>query len=113
MSENAFNSWALVELFGHQQISGLVSEQRIAGAAFVRVDVPAVKDVPAYTKFFFPSAIYGITPCEEEAARRACEYLRIRPIQTHMIAAPATISMDGNDPDSDRGYDDDDEGGEE
>lgn len=43
MSAATFEQWCLVELFGHQQVVGLVSEQTIGGQAFIRVDVPAVK----------------------------------------------------------------------
>ena len=92
--QTQFNSWALVELFGHQRIAGLVSEQQIAGAGFVRVDVPAVNGIPAYTKLYYPSAIYGITPCGEQEARRAAEYMHERPIQPYMIAATTPVDDD-------------------
>lgn len=32
--------WAILELMGHRRLAGYVSEQEIAGAAFIRVDVP-------------------------------------------------------------------------
>jgi hypothetical protein len=35
-----FHSWAIVELFGHNQLAGLVTEQTIAGQSFIRIDVP-------------------------------------------------------------------------
>jgi hypothetical protein len=45
MSEqDKFDSWAVVELFGHQQIAGRVTEASIGGCSFLRVDVP---DQPA------------------------------------------------------------------
>ncbi len=37
-----FEQFAIVELFGHQIIAGLVSEQVIGGQGFVRVDVPTI-----------------------------------------------------------------------
>jgi len=37
-----FESWAIVEVMGHRQFAGYVSEQAIGGASFVRVDVPEV-----------------------------------------------------------------------
>lgn len=68
MSDQAvFEVHALVELFGHQRIAGKVSEQVIAGTGFIRVDVPATKKA-AYTRFFNPAAIYGITPVDEATA---------------------------------------------
>jgi hypothetical protein len=71
-----FEGWAIVELFGHQRIAGYVGEQQIAGSGFVRVDVPDVtleggQVKPAYTRYFGPSSIYGISPCDEGIARRA------------------------------------------
>lgn len=71
MSENQpapLEIHALVELFGHQRIAGKVSEQVIAGTGFIRVDVPATSQKAAYTRFYNPSAVYGITPVDEAAA---------------------------------------------
>jgi hypothetical protein len=75
-----FHQWAILELFGHRQVAGLVSEQNIADGPFVRVDVPATEKSEAYTKFFNTSAIYAITPCSEEAATIAATKLQIRPV---------------------------------
>ena len=36
----AFEGWAILELMGHRRLGGLVTEQEIAGAAFLRIDVP-------------------------------------------------------------------------
>jgi hypothetical protein len=109
MAETAFNSWALVELFGHQRIAGLVSEQQIAGAGFIRVDVPPVESVAGYTKLYYPSAIYGITPLGENEAKAAAAYLHEKPIQPFMIAAPKHDG--GSGPDwTEELCDDDDDG---
>jgi len=82
---NEFRQWAILELFGHRQIAGLVSEQNIADGPFVRVDVPATKASDAYTKFFNASAIYAITPCTEEAATIAATQLQIRPVSEWVV----------------------------
>lgn len=52
MSTDQFNSWCLVELFGHNRIVGKVSEATIGGCSFVRVDVPEIGERPAYTRYF-------------------------------------------------------------
>ncbi len=43
-TQQKFENWCLVELFGHQQIAGWVTEATIGGCALVRVDVPAIND---------------------------------------------------------------------
>ncbi len=84
----AFESWALTELFGHQRIIGLVTEQTIGGCSFIRVDVPKVHPEPsrgvdgaeAFTKFFGQGAIYAMTPISEDLARRMVESAKQKPI---------------------------------
>jgi hypothetical protein len=108
---NEFRQWAILELFGHRQIAGLVSEQNIADGPFVRVDVPATKASDAYTKFFNASAIYAITPCSEEAATIAATQLQIRPVNewvvpNRQLPAPGATTQESeldyyNDPDYD------------
>lgn len=87
--EKGFESWCIVEIMGHQQLAGLVSEQVIAGQPFVRVDVPACEEdgrpvVPAYTKFLGGSSIYALTPVAEEVARAAVRALQKKPISIYM-----------------------------
>lgn len=77
----AYQTWAIVELLGHKTIAGFVTEQQIAGAALVRIDVPETPaDVkwsheypatPAYTKLVGVGSIYALTPCDEAVARAA------------------------------------------
>ena len=88
MSEQKFESWCIVELFGHQVIAGVVTEASIGGCAFVRVDVPDHDGHAAFTKFFGQGAIYSMTPGTEETARAAITRLEAKPIQTWMLEAP-------------------------
>ncbi len=78
--KNQFNEWALVELFGHQKIVGKVSEASLAGGAFLRVDVPALSENKAFTRFYSPGAVYSINPISEEVALRLVETHRNEPI---------------------------------
>ena len=71
-----YEGWAIVELMGHNIIAGYVSEQSIAGAAMLRVDVPQNGNQETFTKFLSGGALYGITPTTEEIATRAAERLR-------------------------------------
>jgi hypothetical protein len=80
-----FESWAIVELFGHQQIAGLLTEATIGGCALVRVDVPAVNGYPAFTKFYGSGAIYSITPCGESEALVAIDHIRPRAVSPYLV----------------------------
>lgn len=82
-AQTKFESWALVELFGHAQLSGKVSEQTIAGTAFVRIDVPKTSKCPAFTKYHLPSAVYGLTPVDEDYATRMAERIQAKPINDY------------------------------
>lgn len=79
--DNKFELQAIVELFGHSRIAGKVSEQSIGGATFVRIDVPATKTQPPFTRFLNPSAIYAINPVTEDVATAIAERIESKPIQ--------------------------------
>lgn len=72
--------WCIIELFGHQKMAGLVSEQQVAGANMVRVDVPETSLQANFTRFLNPSAIYAINPTTEELARGMAEKIQTKPI---------------------------------
>ncbi len=85
MSETeSFDSWAIIELFGHSRIAGRVSEQTIGSQSFIRVDVPEIDGTPAFTRFFGNGAIYSITPVSEEVARLAAKRMQVQPIRIYM-----------------------------
>ena len=74
----AFDEWALIELFGHNQIVGRVSQSPLLGGNFIRVDVPSINGSQAYTRFFNPTSIYSISPVSEEVARGLLTQTRFR-----------------------------------
>jgi hypothetical protein len=79
-----FDSWALVELMGHQRIAGRVTEAEIGGCKFIRVDVPAATfenvETQALTKYLGPSSVYAITPVTEETARALARQIEAAPL---------------------------------
>jgi len=84
MSEKSnFDTWALVELFGHQKIVGHVTEQEIAGKGFIRVDVPDFNGEKSFTRFYGPDAIYSLNPVSEEVARGLLTRYRNAPVQAY------------------------------
>jgi hypothetical protein len=77
-----FELWGIVELFGHSKIAGLLTEQNIAGANMLRVDVPETESSPKFTRFFNHGAIYAINPTTEEVARAMADKLAVKPIDS-------------------------------
>jgi hypothetical protein len=82
-----FEQWAIVEIMGHRRFAGLVTEQAIGGASFVRVDVPAVDGLPAFTKLLGAGSIYAITPTTEATAKQAATSFRCRAFSEYDIPA--------------------------
>ncbi len=78
--EQKFELHAVVELFGHQRISGRVSEQSIGVATFIRIDVPETTQQPKFTRIVNPSAIYAINPVTEEVMLSMAEMITAKPI---------------------------------
>jgi len=74
------DTWALVELMGHQKICGKATEATLAGGAFLRVDVPPLNGEPGFTRFYSPGSIYSISPVSEEIARGLMERYRNVPV---------------------------------
>lgn len=92
-----FDTFAIVEIFGHLRLAGKVTEQTIAGHGFLRIDVPAVGEQQAYTRFFGADAVYSITPVSEEIARAMCAHYVSQPVSPYelrMLAASAEPSGD-------------------
>ena len=78
--ETKFEAWAIIELFGHNQIAGKCSEQNIAGTNMLRVDVPETNEHPTFTRFLGSGAIYAINPVTEEIARHWASMLQVSPV---------------------------------
>jgi hypothetical protein len=79
--DKAFELWCIVDLFGHQKLAGLVTEHTIAGAGFIRIDVPDTKIQPKFTRFVNPSAIYDINPVTEDVVKIMAEQIQAKPIE--------------------------------
>lgn len=78
--------WAIIELMGHRRTAGRISEVEVAGARLLRVEIPTrrvwnklveppqlVEDGFAGEQQYGGAAIYCLTPCSEEQARRFVE----------------------------------------
>jgi len=114
MIQESFEQWAIVELLGRHVIAGRVTEQTIAGAGFVRVDVPHISDPdsPAqcqfgFTKLFGAGAIYAITPTDEATVRAVATRLKTRPIEPWVLPPPEVMVIEPPSEDPDYELDED------
>lgn len=82
MQQEKIELFAIVELFGHTKISGIVTEFVMGGASFIRVDVPEIPEQPSYTRLLNPSAIYAINPVTEEVMQASAKAIKSKPIET-------------------------------
>ena len=117
-SKTTFESWAIVEIMGHRKLAGRVTEESIAGTNLLRIDVPPVperegsygqklQERPAFTQYFGASAIFSLTPCNEETARQSADQFRDYPVELVQAISPRPSQrrMDFDD-DRDEDYDD-------
>lgn len=104
-----FDTWAIVELMGHQKIAGRVTEQSIAGSALLRVDVPDINGQKAYTRFFGAAAIYSINPTTEEIARGMISACSSEPVRRYELPKLADKAEPAGDDDDFGGRQDDDD----
>jgi hypothetical protein len=82
-----YAGWTILELMGHRRLGGYVTEQEIAGAGFLRIDIPGADGTPAATQFIPPSSVYCITPTTEPIARAVA--LRNQPAPVARWELPA------------------------
>ena len=92
--ETTFEGWAILELMGHRRLAGYVRETTIAGAGFLRLDVPsneanAGPDEAGMeaTQFYPPSSVYCLTPTSEAAARAVAVRSRPEPVRRFELPA--------------------------
>jgi hypothetical protein len=96
-ASESLQSWALVELFGHQRIVGKVTVDPVEFPGMVRVDVPDLtKDGEVVrkglTRYVGRASIYGVTPITEQVVREMLPHVDGTP------ARPMTFeSRSGND----------------
>lgn len=87
VATQSFEGWAILELMGHRRLGGFVREQVVFGAAMCRIDIPAVGDYPAATQFYAPSALYCVTPCDEDTAKAVAAGYQPAPVNRWELPA--------------------------
>lgn len=102
-------SWALIEIFGHDKIAGLVTTRKFGTQVMFQVDVPKTGGTGfAYSRLLSPGAIFAIQPTSEEWCRKwtaqAEEYGMKSPLpyipEPRQISAPVEDDAGVNDCDS-------------
>lgn len=76
--------WAIIQLFGHKTLAGLVSKSEMLGQALLRIDVPATTAQPAFTQLYGDKAIYSVTFVSEEVAKKTAEAVQMNPINVYV-----------------------------
>lgn len=67
----ALSGYARVELMGHIERIGRISEVEFAGSRLAQLDVINGDGEVTHTEYFGGTAVYRITPLSEEVAREA------------------------------------------
>lgn len=83
-----FEGFAVLEVMGHRRLGGYVREVALAGAGFLRIDVPDTWGLPPMTQFYSPSSIYCLTPTTEEIAKAAMSLGQPEPVQRWELPKP-------------------------
>lgn len=79
----AFDEWCVAELMGHRRLAGRIREVQLAGAGFLRLDIP-----DGATQYIAPGSVYALHPVSEDVARRFMAGRRTEPVQRWELAAP-------------------------
>ncbi len=82
----------IVELLGHRRLAGHLREAVIAGAGFLRLDIPNADGTPMATQFISPGSVYCLTPTTEEIARKVAAANRPAPVQRWELPAPEKVT---------------------
>lgn len=85
--DQTFDQWCIVELLGHRRLAGRVREVQLAGAGFLRLDVPATPGHGEQTQFVSPGSVYALHPTTEAIATAVAERFRPQPIQRWELPA--------------------------
>lgn len=80
MSESSFEGWVVLELMGHRRLSGWLSEEQIGGGSFLRLDVHKSRTEILATQYYSPSAVYCITPTDEQTAFKVAAMAQPAPV---------------------------------
>ncbi len=95
MADETFDQWVILELLGHRRLAGHVREVQLAGAGFLRLDIPATDGHGEQTQYISPSSVYAMHPTTEAIATAAARNFRPQPVSRWELAGWAEAIDDG------------------
>ena len=106
-----FEQWGIVEIMGHAQLAGRISEETIAGTALLRVDVPQKIEGESEfrTEYVGGNSIYRLRVTTEEVAREIARRSSAEPTYAYGLRMQTPALADRSNG-GDDGHDDDAEG---
>lgn len=72
-NSESIDTWAYVEIFGHDQLAGRLTTKKLGTAVMIQIDVPKDKTEFSHSELFSPSSIFSIKPTTEEWCRSFTE----------------------------------------
>jgi len=87
-TKERFKGWAILELMGHRRLGGFVSEDELAGAGMLRIDIPK-SEGEGFTcsQYYSPAAMYALTLVSEEIARAVAKSNQPQPAHSWELPA--------------------------
>jgi hypothetical protein len=102
-ADETLEGWCIVELLGHRRLAGHVREVQLAGAGFLRLDIPPAGTDAGRTQYIAPGSVYALHPVTEDTARAAASAWRPQPVHRwELPSAAPDKSPDSRDHDGSR-----------
>lgn len=90
--ERVPGKWEFVEIMGHQQLAGYVTEVVRFGAPCLQIEVPALDGRPAFVRRFSASALFSETEISEQVALGWLRANRPLPASRELLEAAGEIA---------------------
>jgi len=69
-TEEAIQTWAFVEIFGHHKVAGRLSTRKLGTSVMFQIDVPKDAAEFSHSELYGPASIFSIKPTTEDWCRR-------------------------------------------
>lgn len=95
-TNDAFGSWAILELKGYTKLAGYITEEEHFGTILGRIDIP-LEDGKSLTRYFTGQSVYLLTPVAEQIARGYALNNKPQPVQVYEWRLPELSGPDWDD----------------